>query len=221
MFFPYERSVFPLKTLELRSHTPKGRAARDKILRAAEKLLAARGFHGTSMRDVAEAAGVPLASAMYHFAKKEQLHGAVLETIAEELQARLDAALAGSVQYEEKLEALLRALLAWGEAKPARVKLLLRELLDNPTRVAQAWKLPLAPVLRLMTELIEDGVRRRILHVDGPAEVAVLHVVGAVSYFVAARPTVERILGEERSRVIEETYARDALAFAKRALGGG
>jgi len=87
--------------------------------------------------------------------------------------------------------------------------------------VAQAWKLPLAPVLRLMTELIEDGVRRRILHVDGPAEVAVLHVVGAVSYFVAARPTVERILGEERSRVIEETYARDALAFAKRALGGG
>ncbi|MBL0219325.1 MAG: helix-turn-helix transcriptional regulator [Myxococcales bacterium] len=39
-----------------RSHTPKGRQTRDRIVSVAEALLAERGFHGTSMRDIAAAA---------------------------------------------------------------------------------------------------------------------------------------------------------------------
>ena len=203
----------------LRSHTPKGRAARDKILRAAEKLLAAHGFHGTSMRDVADAAGVPLASALYHFAKKEQLHAAVLVTIAAELEARLGAALAKDGAYAERLDALLRALLAWAEDRPGRVRLLVRELLDNPTRVARASRLPLAPVLRTMTAFVEEGIAEKRLRDVGSPETAVLHVVGAISYVVAARPTVDRIVGDARARELAAAYPAEALAFAKHALG--
>lgn len=202
-----------------RSHTPKGRAAREKILRAAEKLLAARGFHGTSMRDVAVAAGIPLASALYHFAKKEQLHAAVLGAIAEELDDRLGAALALPGPYDARLDALLRALLAWADDRPGRVRLLVRELLDNPTRVARAARLPLAPVLRTMTAFVEEGVAARRLRPIGAPETAVLHVVGAISYVVAARPTVDRIVGQERARALADAYPAEALAFARRALG--
>ncbi len=202
-----------------RSHTPKGRAAREKILRAAERLLAARGFHGTSMRDVAEAAGIPLASALYHFAKKEQLHAAVLGAIAAELEARLGAALVKEGSYDDRLDALLSALLAWAEDRPGRVRLLVRELLDNPTRVARASRLPLAPVLRTMTAFVEEGVAAKRLRRVGSPETAVLHVVGAISYVVAARPTVDRIVGDARARELAAAYAGEALAFARRALG--
>lgn len=196
----------------LRSHTPKGRAARDNVVQAAEALLAANGFHGTSMRDVADAAGVPLASALYHFGKKEQLHAAVLGAIAEDLERRVGTALARDGSHDARLDAVLDALLDWAEERPGRVRLLLRELLDNPTRVAKASHLPLAPVLTTLSAFVAEG--------SPPAspETAVLHVVGAISYVVAARPTVDRIVGHARAKALAARYRDDAKQFAKRAL---
>jgi hypothetical protein len=51
-----------------------------------------------------------------------------------------------------------------------------------------------------------------------PAETAVLHVVGAISYVVAARPTVDRIVGHARAKALAASYRDDARRFARRAL---
>ncbi|HET9992229.1 MAG TPA: TetR family transcriptional regulator [Kofleriaceae bacterium] len=191
-----------------RSQTPKGRRARDRILAAAERLIAARGFHGTSMRDIAAAARLPLATTVYHFAKKEQLYAAVLGAIADELDARLQTA----IRERDGLDALAVALVRWAAEEPGRVKLLLREVLDNPARVASASRLPLAPFLERASALVAER---------GAAmpEVAVLHLVGAISYVVAARPTVERIVGTPRAKQILAGYEREAIAFARQMLG--
>lgn len=55
------------------------RTTKDKLMDAAEKLFARRGFHGTSLRDITGAAGVDLALVNYHFGSKKQLFAAVLE----------------------------------------------------------------------------------------------------------------------------------------------
>ncbi|MBV8762343.1 MAG: CerR family C-terminal domain-containing protein [Deltaproteobacteria bacterium] len=197
-----------------RSHTPKGRRARDRILAAAERLIAVHGFHGTSMRDVAAAARLPLATTVYHFAKKEQLYAAVLAAIAADLEERVEEALASAGEHSSAaLDALARAVVEWAMEEPGRVKLLLRELLDNPTRVARAARLPLAPFLERASALV--AARGGI---DSP-EIPVLHVVGAISYFIAARPTVERIVGPKEAKRIDAAYKREALAFARRVLG--
>jgi AcrR family transcriptional regulator len=198
-----------------RSRTPKGRAARERILRAAERLLATRGFHGTSMRDVAAAARVPLANVVYHFARKEPLYAAVLGGIADELMRGLEGALGGAgVDGRARLEAFAAALVGWSLDRPGRVRLLLRELLDNPARVARAGRLPLAPFLAQASRLVAEAG----LAVAEP-ELAVLHAVGGVSYVVAARPTVNRIAGAARARRIAAVYPAEALAFVRRALG--
>ena len=200
----------------LRSHTPKGARARDKILASAEKLFAASGFHGASMRDVAEAAGLPLANVVYHFAKKEQLYAAVLGEIGQHLVGEMGRAQGDAARpWSDRLDAIVRALVGWSDAHAGRVKLLLRELLDNPARVARASRLPLAPVLLQLSAFVEGGMRagafRRVV-----AETAVLHLVGAVSYFVAARPTVRRIVGATRDRRMTASYEREAIALARR-----
>lgn len=214
--------------IDLRSQTPKGQRARAKILEAAEELLVDRGFHGTSMRDVATAAGLPLATVVYHFARKEALYGAVLETIGSELASGLDAVTSfapdelpretHAALAAARVEAFLGALLAWTRAQPGRVKLLLRELLDNPARVAKASRLPLAPFLEHAAALIADAQRAGVVAVQ-PPELAVLHVVGALSYVVAAQPTVDRIVGRQRARLLADTHDADALGFCRRALG--
>lgn len=60
-------------------HTPKGERTRERILDTAERLFAEKGYEGTTLRDVAAAAGLRIPSLYNHFAGKESLYAAVLE----------------------------------------------------------------------------------------------------------------------------------------------
>lgn len=55
------------------------RPTKDKLMDAAERLFARRGFHGTSVRDITGAAGVDLSLVNYHFGSKKELLAAVIE----------------------------------------------------------------------------------------------------------------------------------------------
>ena len=57
--------------------------SRDEILKAATKLFASRGFHETSMSEVARAAHVSKALIFWHFKTKEDLFFAVLNRLLE------------------------------------------------------------------------------------------------------------------------------------------
>lgn len=62
------------------------------ILDAAERLFAEHGYDGTSVRDIASAAGTPIASISFHHVGKETLFERVVERRASELsQLRLEA----------------------------------------------------------------------------------------------------------------------------------
>lgn len=63
----------------------KSEGTRQRILDAAEKLFAKRGFHGVSIREITRAAGVDVALANYHFGPKKDLLAAVLERRAQVL----------------------------------------------------------------------------------------------------------------------------------------
>lgn len=59
--------------------TPKGEATRAKVIRAAHRLFLKRGFNGTSMRDIAEGAGLVVGGLYNHFASKDEIFAAVLD----------------------------------------------------------------------------------------------------------------------------------------------
>jgi AcrR family transcriptional regulator len=56
----------------------KGENSREKILDVAFKLFISQGYHGTSMRQIAEAAGMTPASIYNHFINKEKIFREVL-----------------------------------------------------------------------------------------------------------------------------------------------
>lgn len=57
----------------------KGEQTRQAIIEAAFDIFRERGYHGTSMRQIAERAGVALGGIYNHFASKEDIFAAVLE----------------------------------------------------------------------------------------------------------------------------------------------
>jgi AcrR family transcriptional regulator len=61
----------PLRTPEPTS--ARGRDTFERLLDAAERLFAERGFEGTSMRAVTQAAGASVSAANYHFGSKDAL----------------------------------------------------------------------------------------------------------------------------------------------------
>ena len=111
--------------------TAKGERARQQILDVAERLFAARGVHGTSVRDVAGELAIPTASLLHHFPRKERLYGAVLQRIAEQLAEVLERGTEGAGDHATKLRRLTRRFWRWSQARPDHCVLLLRDMLDR------------------------------------------------------------------------------------------
>lgn len=86
----------------------KSTSIRELLLDTAEALFAERGFHGASVRDITEWAGVRNASINYYFESKENLFLAVLDRRIEPLAAlRLDT-LAAMPADPTQIEASVR-----------------------------------------------------------------------------------------------------------------
>jgi AcrR family transcriptional regulator len=99
---------------------------RENILRAAEQLFAERGYHGVSIRDIAEEAGVPLALVGYHFGPKLQLYHALFRQRAgygaRRLQALAEACAqpAGAARLRAIVEAFVQPALILAETPDGR-----------------------------------------------------------------------------------------------------
>lgn len=72
--------------------TAKGEEKRARILQVAAELLAERGYAGTTLADIAAAAGTQAGSLYYHFDSREQLAEIVLTTGARAAMAHTVAA---------------------------------------------------------------------------------------------------------------------------------
>lgn len=66
------------------------------ILEAAIEVMAEHGYHGTSVRDIAERAGVSPAALYHHFASKQDVLATIMECGIEALLRRTRAALAAA-----------------------------------------------------------------------------------------------------------------------------
>lgn len=83
------------------------RHSRSDVVRAAGRLFASRGYHGTSMRDLGRELGL-LGSSLYsHVAGKQELLVEVIDLGAGSFQAAADAALATEGSAADRLEALI------------------------------------------------------------------------------------------------------------------
>src|ERR671921_2831290 len=80
--------------------TPKARRTRERILEAALRLFAERGYEATTMRDVAREAGASLGLAYRYFASKEEFVLALYMRLAEESEGWVRGGLVGGTVAE-------------------------------------------------------------------------------------------------------------------------
>jgi AcrR family transcriptional regulator len=81
---------------------------RDELLAIAAGLFASKGFRNTTVRDIADAAGILSGSLYHHFDSKESMVDEILRTFQDELFGRYDEILAGDADPRAKLEQAVR-----------------------------------------------------------------------------------------------------------------
>jgi AcrR family transcriptional regulator len=90
-----------------------GVSAPERILAEAERVFARFGYDGASMRQIGEAAGVPVALVSYHFESKEGLYRAVfyrrVPAIVEQRLVGLSIAMS-EANLDRRLELIVKAL---------------------------------------------------------------------------------------------------------------
>ena len=89
---------------------------RGELLAIAARLFAEKGFRNTTVRDIADAAGILSGSLYHHFDSKESMVDEILSTFQEELFGQYDDILAASPADLDPLAKLERAVLVSFEA---------------------------------------------------------------------------------------------------------
>jgi AcrR family transcriptional regulator len=137
----------------------RGDATKESILEAARECLREYGYSGTSIRAVAERAGVQLSLVHYHFGSKQAVLVAVLEHENEKLLERQQALFAGSDPLSAKWRAACRFLEDDLESGYVRIlwELWAAGLADE--ELAARWRDATAGWRRLMAEVLEEWSR--------------------------------------------------------------
>ena len=102
--------------------------ARDRLVSAALSAFAAKGFHGTTTRDIANSAGLSPAGVYVHYASKEELLFRISEEGHRGVLAEMRAATARAEAPAGKLVALVRAFVLWHAERHTRARVVNYEL---------------------------------------------------------------------------------------------
>lgn len=88
----------------------RGRATREQLIEIATRLFAERGYEDTAIEAVLHESGVSRGALYHHFAGKEALFHAVLESVEADITEKLNAAVAA---VSDPVEVLRTGCLAW------------------------------------------------------------------------------------------------------------
>lgn len=130
-----------------------------RILDAAEKLFAEKGFDATSLRDITTEADVNLAAVNYHFQSKDSLIDAVISRRVEPVNQKRRQMLAeagANPTVEQLLLAFLSPLI--NKDIPAMASLMGRVLATPDVFLVQLFKKHLLPVSQQFTAALERAL---------------------------------------------------------------
>lgn len=157
-----------------------------KLMEAAEKLFAAKGFEGTSVRDIAETAGVNLAMISYYFGSKEKLMEAMFLYRSEYFKLRLVSMIEDTqLNPVQKIEKLIDQYIDKLSGQQCFHRVMVREQMVNDNGfIAQQIILMKKRNQQLIGQLIQEGQQKGFFNKDVDITLLMMTLVGTVSQMI-------------------------------------
>jgi len=183
----------------------------DEIVAAAGRIFREKGYHATSVRDIAESVGL-LKGSLYHYIRsKEELLARLFEGLLEDTVRELEAIVARGGSADARLGAMVRAYAAAVMANHDAVGLYLRESRSLPAPELAKLGARRRRMRALFTEVIAEGARSGAFAVSD-AKIAALTILGSCNwlyewYRPGGRLSSDAIADELAERAVKSVRA--------------
>lgn len=134
-----------------------GARSRERILDAAEALMAERGYAGTSISAICKESGLPASSVYWHFENKEGLLRSVMERGAARVIDEIEAAYATPGKARDRLHLMLRRAATAFEAQPREFQRL-QMIITLERGRDDAWRAISDQLRRRLQSLLEEAL---------------------------------------------------------------
>lgn len=173
----------PISSVEAAPTLRKGERTRLRILDVAAEQLAAKGYAGTTLTEIAAAAGMQPGSVYYHFDSKDE----VVEAVLAEGLSHADVALAGAISTAAGVRAATNlrnvavayvgSLIADSHYAVANI----RCYAEAPPKTRVRLQVPMRAFVSQWVALIEAGQRDGSIRTDVHAPAQARMVIGALN----------------------------------------
>ena len=162
-------------------------ATRERILLEAARLFRHHGYAATTLREVAECAGIKAGSIYYHFESKEQILAEVMDkgiqVVAAAVRERIDALPPKATSRQRiaaAIEGHLWGLLHHGDFTSANIRI----YGQIPIAVKNRHRVVRRAYADTWDRLLDDALTRGELRTDASTAVVRLFVIGALNWTV-------------------------------------
>ena len=168
---------------------------RERILSAAERVFARRGFFAARVSEIAKDAGVADGTIYLYFKSKDDLLISLFESRMEQVNRTLRTAVAGVASPKEQLRAFIRAYLRLVHDEPAAAEVLTIELRQSSKFMKEYENPQFADFLRTLGGIIAAGQDAGELDGAVPSHVAARMIFGmldelALAWVLARQPAI-------------------------------
>jgi TetR/AcrR family transcriptional regulator len=180
------------------------RVSPDRILAAAGREFAARGYAGARVDRIARRANVNKAMLYYHFKNKQQLYRTLLRQTFTRAAERLHAIARSDDTPAAKIDRVIAGMAAVVQEHPAFPAIMLREVAEGGAHLDRETLLTLASVPRAVAGIVQEGVAKRAFRPVNPV----------FAYFTLLAPIVFYLAGAPIRKEISELHVIDLRALS-------
>jgi TetR/AcrR family fatty acid metabolism transcriptional regulator len=171
----------------------RGGDKRERILAAAERVFARRGFFASRVSEIAKDAGVADGTIYLYFKSKDDLLISLFENRMKQVNTALRTAVASETQVLPQLRAFIKTYLQLIHDEPAATEVLTIELRQSNKFMKEYENAEFADFLRMLGGLIAKGQEAGELDDDVPAHIAARMIFGmldelALAWVLAKQP---------------------------------
>ena len=159
---------------------------RERILEAAVKIFAEKGFYNAKVSDIARVAGVADGTIYLYFQSKDDLLISLFEDRMEEVNENMRSALAQGGSPVEKLRRALTMHLDLVQQHPQLAEVLTVELRQSTKFLKEYKQSKFGEFLKLIAEPVEEGQQDGSIRRDIDAHVAARALFGAIDELTLA-----------------------------------
>lgn len=193
-----------------------GEERRQQLISEAVRLFGSRGYDGTSLDAVAEAAGVRKQSLLYHFTTKEELFEGCVAHVSGRVLDVLEGALDGPEDGWDRVERIISALFRLAEEWP-QFPGFVREASWRGADVVQRFASGLDPLRKRAIDFLEKGMDDGVFRKQDPA-LLLFMIYTAVVGSITEAGVLRAVAGGSGGRTALRRREKELLDFVRAAL---